>query len=90
MSNELLNNLAEKIDNAIETIELLNMQTEELDNINKQLHIENTKLKEKQSDLEKKLTTMLEKLIQSDKKEHHSKTLTENLFEDKKIELETA
>jgi cell division protein ZapB len=62
MSSELLQRLEDKIDNAIETIELLRLQNEELEAKNSRLHEEVTALKSKQASWENNLTTMLEKL----------------------------
>jgi cell division protein ZapB len=62
MSTELLQKLEDKIDNAVETIELLRLQNDELeDKYTKQLN-ENAQLKSKQAAWEQNLATMLEKL----------------------------
>lgn len=62
MSNELLQRLEDKIDNALETIELLRLQSEELEDKYSKILLENTALKNKQSAWEQNLTNMLEKL----------------------------
>ncbi len=62
MSNELLAKLEDKINNALETIELLNLQNEELEEKYSKLLNENTALKNKHAAWEQNLTNMLEKL----------------------------
>ena len=62
MSNELLQKLERKIENAVESIELLKLQVEELEEQNTKLASENSSLKSKQAGWEKNLTYMLEKL----------------------------
>lgn len=62
MSSELLQKLEDKIDNAIETIELLRLQAEELEEKYAKLMADNNALKSKQSAWEQNLATMLEKL----------------------------
>lgn len=62
MSNELLQKLEDKIDNAIESIELLRLQIEELEDQNSRAQAENAALKTKQAAWEQNLATMLEKL----------------------------
>lgn len=62
MSNELLQKLEYKIENAIESIELLKLQIEELEEKNSKLVSENLSLKNKQASWEKNLTSMLDKL----------------------------
>ena len=62
MSDELLQKLEGKVDNAVETIELLRLQIEELDDKYVKLLDENAELKKKQATWELNLTTMLEKL----------------------------
>ncbi len=62
MSNELLQKLEYKIENAIESIELLKLQIEELEEKNSKLASENLSLKNKQASWEKNLTSMLDKL----------------------------
>jgi len=69
MSTEILQKLEDKIDNAIETIELLRLQTEELEDKYARLLSENTSLKAKQAAWEQNLTTMLEKLDAIEPKE---------------------
>jgi cell division protein ZapB len=68
MSSELLQKLDDKIDNAIETLELLRLQNEELETKNSRLHEEVATLKSKQAAWEQNLTTMLEKLDAIDNK----------------------
>ena len=62
MSNELLQKLEHKIENAVESIELLKLQLEELEEKNSSLANENLSLKNKQASWEKNLTSMLDKL----------------------------
>lgn len=62
MSSELLQKLEDKIDNALETIELLRLQQEESEEKYSKLLNENTLLKNKHAAWEQNLTTMLEKL----------------------------
>jgi cell division protein ZapB len=62
MSNELLQKLERKIENAIESIELLKLQIEELEEKNSKLANENLSLKNKQATWEKNLNSMLDKL----------------------------
>ena len=62
MSNELLQKLEHKIENAIESIELLKLQIEELEEKNSKLANENSSLKNKQATWEKNLNSMLDKL----------------------------
>jgi len=66
MSNQLLQKLEEKIDSAIEVIELLHMQIEELQAVNKDLLAENAALKNRQSQWEQNLTSLLRKLEEAD------------------------
>lgn len=69
MSSELLQKLEDKIDNAVETIELLRLQNEELEEKNSRLNNENTALKNKQAAWEQNLANMLEKLDAIEPKE---------------------
>lgn len=69
MSSDLLQKLEDKIDNAIETIELLRLQSEELEEKYSKLLNENAALKSKQAAWEHNLTTMLEKLDAIEPKE---------------------
>ncbi len=62
MSTELLQKLEDKIDNAIETIELLRLQSDELEEKYSKLLNENTMLRNKQATWEQNLANMLEKL----------------------------
>lgn len=62
MSSELLQKLEDKIDNALETIELLRLQNDELEEKYSKLLNENSVLKSKHAAWEENLTTMLEKL----------------------------
>lgn len=69
MSSELLQKLEQKVDNAIETIELFRLQVEELENQVKQLEeqkarlqADNAALNEKHKTWERNLTMMLKKL----------------------------
>lgn len=62
MSVELLQKLGQKVDNAIETIELLRLQVEELEEHKARLQQENTTLLNKQKAWEQNLTMMLDKL----------------------------
>ncbi len=62
MSNELLQKLEDKIDNALETIELLRLQNEELEEKYGKLLNENNTLKNKHAAWEQNLSNMLEKL----------------------------
>lgn len=69
MSAELLQKLEDKIDNAIETIELLRLQNDELEEKQARLLAEGAALKEKQAAWEKNLAVMLEKLDAIESKE---------------------
>ena len=69
MSSELLQRLEDKIDNALETIELLRLQNEELDEKYSKILNANNLLKAKQATWEQNLTTMLEKLDAIEPKE---------------------
>lgn len=69
MSSELLQRLEDKIDNALETIELLRLQNEELEEKYSRLLNENNMLKSEQAAWGQNLTTMLEKLGASEPKE---------------------
>jgi cell division protein ZapB len=69
MSNDLLQKLEDKIDNAIETIELLRLQAEESEEKHSRLLQEHAHLKSKQSAWEQNLATMLEKLDAIEPKE---------------------
>ena len=69
MSIELLQKLENKIDYAIETIELLKLQLEEAEEKNANLASENTALKNKQSSWESNLNIMLDKLNKFEVKE---------------------
>lgn len=62
MSNHLLEQLEEKINSAIEAIELLRIQVEELEEKNQGLQKENTTLKGRQTEWEHSLTSLLGKL----------------------------
>ncbi len=62
MSEQLLTQLEEKIDNAIENIELLRLQVEELEEKNAKLQNENATFKTRQSQWEQGLTKLLNKL----------------------------
>ena len=80
MSNELLQKLERKIENAVETIELLKLQIEELEEKNATLANENNNLKDKQISWEKNLNTMLDKLSNVsdfEKQAKHSKEYVE-------------
>lgn len=68
MSSELLFKLEEKIDNAIETIELLRLEMKEAEERNNALMKENATLKSKQSTWEQNLGMMLQKLDAVDSK----------------------
>ncbi len=62
MSSELLQKLEDKIDNALETIELLRLQNEELEDKYAKLLEENSSLQNKHTAWEQNLSNMLEKL----------------------------
>lgn len=62
MSGELLQQLATKIDETIETIEIMKMRIEELEELNLQLQKNNNLLREKQSTWEESLKSMLSKV----------------------------
>ncbi len=62
MSHPLLEKLAIKLDDVLETIDLLRLQVEELEAKNKGLYEENTLLKSRQSQWEQSLNTLLNKL----------------------------
>ena len=69
MSSELLQRLEDKIDNALETIELLRLQNEEAEEKYSKIINEYNFLKNKQADWEQNLTNMLEKLDAIEPKE---------------------
>ena len=80
MSNELLQKLERKIENAVETIELLKLKIDELEEKNSILTHENNNLKDKQISWEKNLNTMLDKLNNVsafEKQTKHSKVYVE-------------
>jgi len=81
MSNELLQRLEDKIDNAIETIELLRLQTEELEDKNARLMQDYSSLKSKQAAWEQNLTNMLEKLDAIESKDYKAKQYSETTIE---------
>lgn len=62
MSTQLLEQLEEKIDNAIEVIELLRLQIEELEEQNADLQQDNQVLKGRQTEWEHSLASLLNKL----------------------------
>lgn len=62
MSNELIQKLDEKIDAALETIEILRLQLEESENKNKILSTENETLKENKTTWENNINNLLNKL----------------------------
>lgn len=72
MSSELLFKLEEKIDNAVETVELLRLQVEELEDRNQSLIDENAALKNKQTTWEQNLSLMLQKLDSVNSKQESS------------------
>jgi cell division protein ZapB len=78
MSNRLLEQLEEKIDNAIEAIELSRLQIEELEEKNLKLQNENATLKSRQTQWEHSLTSLLGKL--------DGASLSADKFEARKIE----
>jgi cell division protein ZapB len=59
---EILQRLEDRIDNAVETIELLRLQLEDAENKREKLIAENLALQNKNASWEKNLITMLEKL----------------------------
>jgi cell division protein ZapB len=62
MTIEILQRLEDKIDNALETIELLRLQLEDVENKREKLIAENQVLQNKHASWEQNLVTMLEKL----------------------------
>ena len=62
MSNEIIHKLEEKIDNAIETIELLRLQIDELEDKSSNLSAECDNLKNIKTEWEKSLSSILNKL----------------------------
>lgn len=62
MDHDLLKKLEQKIETAIESIELLKLQIEELEEQKGKLACENLALKEKQTTWEQNLLAMIEKL----------------------------
>lgn len=79
MSNPIFQKLEEKIDLAMETIELLRLQLEEFDEKNQTLQAENTSLKTRQSQWENSLSSLLRKLEGAD--------LTSGSLETTKMEM---
>lgn len=82
MSNEMLQKLEDKIDNALETIELLRLQNDELEDKYSKLLNENNALKNKQAAWEQNLTTMLEKLDAIEPKAPVHKNVEEEVYSD--------
>ena len=62
MSNQLLQQLEIKVDQAVESIEIMRLQIEELEEKNTALQKDNNILKDKQETWEKTLHSMLNKL----------------------------
>ncbi len=62
MSNPLLEKLEEKINHALEIIELLRVQLEEAESDNHSLKTENTELRQRQKQWEQDLSALLNKL----------------------------
>jgi len=62
MANEILQRLEDRIDNAVETIELLRLQLEDAESKREKLIAENLILQNKNASWEQNLVTMLEKL----------------------------
>ena len=62
MSNALLVQFELKLDDMIETLEILRLQVTDLEEKNEALQIENALLKTRQSEWEKGLNTLLNKL----------------------------
>lgn len=86
MSNYFLEQLEDKIDNAIEIIEILRLQVEELEEKNHALQQDNASLKNRQTEWERSLSALLGKLdgasLGSDKFENR----TVERFEEEEIE----
>jgi len=82
MSEKLLTQLEEKIDNAIENIELLQLQVEELEEKNAKLQSENEAFKSRQSQWEHGLTKLLNKLDDVNGTAHTDKSKMEYLEEE--------
>lgn len=66
MSNQLLQKLEDKVNHALEVIELLRMQVEELEAVNANLKTENADLKSRQLLWEQSLSALLRKLSHVD------------------------
>lgn len=62
MSNQLLLRLEEKINHALEIIEVQRMQLEEAEQINQRLQLENSDLQNRQIQWEESLSALLKKL----------------------------
>ncbi len=84
MANELLQKLEDKIDNAVETIELLRLQHEELEEKYANLLEANNALKSKQAAWEQNLAAMLEKLdaIEPRSSNHRTSSVESEVTED--------
>lgn len=78
----MLQKLEDKIDNALETIELLRLQNDELEDKYSKLLNENNALKNKQAAWEQNLTTMLEKLDAIEPKAPVHKNVEEEVYSD--------
>lgn len=79
MSDVLFEKLEDKIDQALETIELLRLQVEEYEEKNMALQSDNSALKSRQTQWENSLSTLLRKLEASD--------ITAGSLETPKVEL---
>ncbi len=66
MSHSVFEKLEQKVDAALEAIELLRLQLEDQEEHNKTLHNENTALKAKQNAWEQELASLLRKLENAD------------------------
>lgn len=90
MSNPLLQNLEEKINNTLEVIELLRLQVEEFEEKNNQLTAENLALKNRQTEWEHNLTAMLRKLDDAHLQPQKRETSNASKEESPLDEFETA
>ncbi len=86
MSSQLLQQLEDKIDSAIEIIELLHIQIEELEEKNRALHADNAALKNRQTQWEQNLASLLRKLEGADLSPINLETSKMERFEDEKEE----
>jgi FtsZ-binding cell division protein ZapB len=80
MSHPLLEKLAIKLDDVLETTEILRLQVDELEEKNKVLSEENALLRSRQSQWEYSLTTLLDKLEGANLEQHAVEIETDDIL----------